>query len=109
MVFKLISSVTMAEYTCEETDRASFGTPAAKIKSLDPKWKDSPAFILTKCFINNSEKNKNFEIYSDDIWLACYPKTGSVVTSELVWLLMNDLDFEAAKSNLEEKRFPYYE
>jgi hypothetical protein len=99
----------MADYSFEETNFTYFDTPVARVKSLDPKWKDSPAFMLTDSFRRNSKMNKNFEVYSDDIWLTCYPKTGSTLVQEMVWLVNNDLDFEAAKSPIEEKRFPYYE
>lgn len=99
----------MAEYSYEKTNLTFGSNKLIRVKSLDPKWKDSPAFVLPDAFINNTDKNKRFEVFPDDIWLTCYPKTGSTLVQEMVWLLNNNLDFEGAKSELEMKRFPYYE
>jgi hypothetical protein len=96
-------------YTFEETSLTYGSYKLIRVKSLDPKWKDSPAFVFPESFISNSEINKRFEIFPDDIWLMCYPKTGSTWTQEMIWLLNNDLDFEAAKSTLEKARFLFYE
>ncbi|KAM8711743.1 hypothetical protein ACLKA7_012280 [Drosophila subpalustris] len=36
------------------------------------------------------------EILADDVWIVTNPKCGTTWMQELVWLLMNDCDFEAA-------------
>ncbi|XP_044758916.1 uncharacterized protein LOC123316764 [Coccinella septempunctata] len=55
-----------------------------------------------------AEKYKNFEVRPDDVWITGFPRSGTTVTQELVWLLCHNLDFEAAKEDLDE-RVRYYE
>ncbi|KAF5307977.1 hypothetical protein FQR65_LT06545 [Abscondita terminalis] len=39
----------------------------------------------------------NFEVRDDDVFICAFPKTGSRWTQELVWLILNNLDFENAR------------
>jgi hypothetical protein len=99
----------MAEYTCVKTGLTEGNTKLIRVKSLDPKWKDSPGFMMPESFVEKFEKSKKFEVHSDDIWFTCFPKTGSTWAQEMVWLLNNDMDFEAAKTLLQVNRYLYYE
>ncbi len=99
----------MAEYTCEETESTLVDIKLIRAKSLNPKWKNSPEFIMPELLIKYSEQNKKFEVLSDDIWLTCHLKTGSTWAQEMIWLLNNDLDFKAAKVPFHAKRCFYYE
>ena len=44
----------------------------------------------------------------DDIWICTFPKSGTTWTQELVWMLVNDVDEEAAKVPLN-IRSPHFE
>jgi hypothetical protein len=96
-------------FETEELGCESFMEDLVRIKVHDNRWKDAPSTVVTKFFLCKYEALKNFEIYNDDVWMVCYPKTGSTWTQEMIWLLNNDLNFEKAKSLVLAKRFPYLE
>ncbi|XP_063699747.1 luciferin sulfotransferase-like [Culicoides brevitarsis] len=43
------------------------------------------------------ELMKSYEVRKDDIWIITFPKSGSTWMQEIVWLIDNNCDFEAAK------------
>lgn len=86
-----------------------FGEGFVTLKVNDSRWADAPGFVVTKCFSDRFEEVRNLEVYSDDIWLLCYPKTGSTWAQEMIWLLNNDMDFETANNVIQTERFPYME
>lgn len=47
-------------------------------------------------------------IYEDDLWIVTPPKCGTTWTQEIVWLLLNNVDLEAAKIN-QFYRIPFLE
>lgn len=55
-----------------------------------------------------SESILNFKVRKDDVWIVCYPRTGSTWTQELVWLLGNNLDYFEAM-DIQQRRFPLLE
>lgn len=67
-------------------------------------------YIFTQKYVDEYlEKIKKFKVYEDDIWLIGFPKSGTTWTQEMVRLLNNNLNYEAAaKINIEED-FPYIE
>jgi hypothetical protein len=68
-----------------------------RVKPLEGRWKDAPGFVLIDTVVENLDKIQKMQIHSDDIWMICYPKTGSTFLQEMIWLLENNLDFERAK------------
>ncbi|KAJ8957746.1 hypothetical protein NQ318_017644 [Aromia moschata] len=50
----------------------------------------------------------NFKVRPDDVWVVTYPKSGTTLTQEIVWNIVND-DLEAATRIPLVKRFPYIE
>ncbi|XKL63788.1 hypothetical protein PGB90_006152 [Kerria lacca] len=50
----------------------------------------------------------NMEVRDDDIWVCSFPKLGTTWTQEMVWCIANNVNLEAAKSDLNE-RFPSLE
>ncbi|KAF4529100.1 hypothetical protein B566_EDAN013668 [Ephemera danica] len=48
----------------------------------------------------------NFEIRHDDYWIVTFPRSGTTVTQEMIWLLQNDLDYEAVLKIPLMLRFP---
>jgi len=67
------------------------------VKSTDPKWKDFPAACMPKVFLGDFERTKNFKIYDDDVWLIGFPRSGTTLVQEMLWLMMNDYNYEEAK------------
>jgi hypothetical protein len=66
-------------------------------------------FIKISRYKNYAEKIKKFEVREDDIWLISYPKSGTTWTQEMIWLLKNNIDFEAAQKEILLYRFPFLE
>ena len=44
------------------------------------------------------QRLRKFEVRNDDIWICTFPKCGTTWTQEMVWCLMNNLDFETSKT-----------
>uniref|UniRef100_A0A0A9WLX9 Sulfotransferase family cytosolic 1B member 1 n=1 Tax=Lygus hesperus TaxID=30085 RepID=A0A0A9WLX9_LYGHE len=57
-----------------------------------------------------TEADKFFKIKTrnDDVWISTFPRSGTTLTQELVWMVMNDCDYEGAKRGLWE-RSPFVE
>ena len=51
----------------------------------------------------------NMEVFEEDIWISSFPKCGTTWTQEMVWNIVNDLDFEKAKSEKLDERIPFFE
>ena len=65
--------------------------------------------VLPQRYREISDQVKNFKVRSDDVYLCSYPRTGSTWLSEILWLLGNDLDFEKARSIVQQVRNPTIE
>lgn len=70
----------------------------------------------TKRFLNYRDdrleyikKVHELEVFKDDVWLVTLPKCGTTWMQELLWLVMNNFDFEGAKNEHLEIRTPYME
>ena len=51
----------------------------------------------------------SFEVREDDILISSFPKCGTTWTQEMVWNIVNNLDFVQAKSVTLDKRIPFLE
>ncbi|XP_063222132.1 sulfotransferase 1C4-like isoform X3 [Bacillus rossius redtenbacheri] len=51
----------------------------------------------------------NFKVRPDDTWIVAFPRSGTTMMQEILWLLANDLDFEKARRVPQMKRFPFLE
>ncbi|KAF5300812.1 hypothetical protein FQA39_LY19120 [Lamprigera yunnana] len=64
------------------------------------------------CFLgyykNYKEKINKFEVRDSDVYLVAHPKTGTTWAQEMIWLIVNDLNYETAQENIL-KRFPSIE
>ncbi|XP_046391228.1 sulfotransferase 1C4-like [Ischnura elegans] len=49
----------------------------------------------------------NMELKPDDTWIVTFPRSGTTLTQELLWLLKNDLDYETARNIKLMERFPF--
>uniref|UniRef100_T1GQK1 Sulfotransferase domain-containing protein n=1 Tax=Megaselia scalaris TaxID=36166 RepID=T1GQK1_MEGSC len=73
------------KYTLSSYDHLPIKTkyntiPAYRTSSFDP--------------VEVCEPFLNFDVFEDDVWIVTFPKCGTTWTQEMVWLLMNNLDFE---------------
>ncbi|GJQ87475.1 hypothetical protein Trydic_g19236 [Trypoxylus dichotomus] len=57
--------------------------------------------ILPVKFDDYKEDIENFEIRDDDIWVASFPRSGTTWTQEMVWLMVNNCNYEGAKEPLD--------
>ncbi|XP_060527549.1 luciferin sulfotransferase-like isoform X2 [Cylas formicarius] len=73
------------------------------------KWsREIDGVFIPKKFTSIQEKITQWDVNDDDIWICSFPKTGTTWTQEMVWLIVNDLDFKGAEKNLL-KRSPQLE
>ncbi|XP_061725941.1 luciferin sulfotransferase-like isoform X2 [Cydia pomonella] len=71
-------------------------------------------YLLPASYKDDADQNRHMTVRPDDVWLASYPRSGTHWTLELIWLLMNDIDFDASLKtplhkkgvNLESKHSP---
>lgn len=66
-------------------------------------------YFFPSNFIEQGIGFYNFKARSTDNWVISYPRSGTTLTQELVWLLSNNLDFETAGKKLLAERFPFLE
>ncbi|KAG5667518.1 hypothetical protein PVAND_015497 [Polypedilum vanderplanki] len=67
--------------------------------------------VLTKKFVDTNYLNRlrDFKVHDDDVWVISYPKCGTTWGVEMIWLLINDLNFEKAKKIHQNDRVPFIE
>ena len=68
-----------------------------------------PGFIYPSEIQNYLERLRKFEVRDDDTWICTFPKCGTTWTQEMVWCLMNNLDFKTAKTIDLDERMIYME
>ncbi|XP_050498563.1 sulfotransferase 1C4-like [Diabrotica virgifera virgifera] len=51
----------------------------------------------------------NFSIRPDDVFIVTFPRSGTTLTQEMVWLLENNLDYSTAAGIPLKQRFPFLE
>lgn len=79
------------------------------VKNKDEKWKNFRETYFLPEFNFFVDKYKNFEIRDDDIILSGFPRSGTTRAQEMVWLIQNDCDFQAALEHESDVRCPYFE
>ena len=65
--------------------------------------------VLPREFAKYEKKIMDLEVFDDDIWISSFPKCGTTWTQEMVWNIVNNLDFEAAKRKTLDLRVPFLE
>ncbi|XP_068081820.1 luciferin sulfotransferase [Anabrus simplex] len=65
--------------------------------------------ILPVKYKQFADRIKNFEVREDDVWIVTYPKCGTTWTQEMVWLLINNMDFNRATQENLFTRSPFIE
>ncbi|KAK7873226.1 hypothetical protein R5R35_011307 [Gryllus longicercus] len=65
--------------------------------------------VLAARFADSLGDIRAFEVRDDDVWVVTPPKCGTTWTQEMVYLLLNDLNYEEAKKAPLYKRSPFFE
>ncbi|KPJ06272.1 Sulfotransferase 1C4 [Papilio machaon] len=66
-------------------------------------------YLFTKNFDSLGAEIYNMEIKATDTFVVTFPKCGTTWTQELVWLISNDFNYEAAAATNLNTRFPFIE
>lgn len=68
------------------------------VKPKDERWKSFPSTIAEPTQLKTLMKVKNLLVFDDDIFLTGYMRSGTTLISEMIWLIANNFDFNAAKT-----------
>lgn len=80
-----------------------------KVKSRAAKWQNFPACVLPKDLVESVIKLKDFKVYDEDVYLFGFPRSGTTLLQEMIWLIVNDFNFEKSRSIITDIRFPMLE
>ena len=78
------------------------------VNLINKDWSKRPLKYNTNR-LDFLKKVHELEVYDDDVWLVTWAKCGTTWMQELLWLVMNDYDFETAKKEHLEVRTPFLE
>lgn len=76
------------------------------MKLIDERWKNFPICCLEKETEKHLSKIKHFQLFDDDILLTGYPRSGTTIVAEILWLIVNNFDFYKATSLITDDRVP---
>lgn len=76
------------------------------VKPTDKRWENFPPCLESKEIAELLPGIKQLKFLTDDILLTGYPRSGTTVMAEMIWLLTNNFDFERARSVITDVRFP---
>jgi len=65
--------------------------------------------VLPKCYSRVEKQVSELSVRDDDVWISTFPKCGTTWTQEMVWNIVNNLDFKTAKIKSLDERVPYLE
>ncbi len=81
----------------------------AEISIEHPVVRSDPGGVqMPKKYALMAEDVYNMEVRPDDVWIVTYPKCGTTWTQELVWQVVNGVDFGPDRPNHHE-RSPFLE
>jgi hypothetical protein len=66
-------------------------------------------YVLNDIYRDKIKDFKNFEVRNDDIFIATFPKSGTTWLQEIVYLIMNDCNFDKVSEQNIDLRVPLYE
>ena len=66
-------------------------------------------FVFNTETLSYIDRIRKFEVRDDDIWICTFPKCGTTWTQEMVWCLMNNLDFQTASKVDLDDRMVFFE
>ncbi|KAM3963077.1 sulfotransferase 1A1-like [Aphomia sociella] len=66
-------------------------------------------YFLPEAYKEDCYKIYNMDVRSDDVFIVTFPKSGTTWTQELIWLLLNNLDYNTAAKQPVSVRFSFIE
>ncbi|CAH1401504.1 unnamed protein product [Nezara viridula] len=66
-------------------------------------------YLMPSIYKNEVNNFYHCPVREDDIWISTFPRSGTTLTQELVWLIRNNFDFETAKKLYLWERSPFFE
>ncbi|CAK1545175.1 unnamed protein product [Leptosia nina] len=82
----------------------------SKGEKLQPIVRVGPkGYAFPENFKNIASDIYNIEVRSSDVFVFSFPRSGTTWTQELVWLVLNDLDYEAAAKTPLTERYLFLE
>lgn len=95
--------VELDEATKKRVSMHFKGPLAAQIQVGPDKW------IMSKSYADTADQLYNFEARPEDIYISTFVRSGTTWTSEMMWLICNNLNYEASKATDINLRFPFLE
>lgn len=92
--------VTLAHSELVETFKSSFTNVNFSLAFVG-----SEKYLMPANYKNQYELYYNFHPKPDDVYLMSFPNSGHECVSEIIWLLKNNLNFEASISKSIDERF----
>lgn len=109
----VIATVNMERFEIAESNSKDLDSRIFKdyitVKYSDEKWKNFKPFVLSPRFKAVANAKKDLKVFDDDVFVISFPRSGTTLMQELVWLIVNDCDFEAARKKVLFERFPELE
>ena len=66
-------------------------------------------YFLPEFCIIDIQKFKKFQLRADDIWLISFPKSGTTWVQEIIYVILNDCNYEKSKSAKMDDKSPFFE
>ncbi|XP_073972160.1 luciferin sulfotransferase-like [Rhodnius prolixus] len=79
------------------------GEKAGFVQVGPKKW------TLPTKYAVHAENIYSFEVKEDDLWIVTFPRSGTTLMQELVWLVGNKLDYETSFNISLNERVPFFE
>ncbi len=91
--FEILDHIN-SDYRDSEFGRVYKDKYLVRYKGSDIK---DPALLHPGIF-KDIEFFKNFEVFEDDVFLAGFPRSGTTLAQELIWIVAHNFDFKSADS-----------
>ena len=88
--------------TSNETD-----ADLAEIKEFGPKIYKIKDFYFVEPAEDSVKNVKLLQTRQDDVWVASFPKSGTTWLQEIVYLIVNNCDFQKAQERTLDERTPF--
>lgn len=102
------SRVKMSYFDIEEVKSGLSGYLGSDylIKPKDERWKNFKPWFMPLPAPDVLAKTKELEVFEDDVFLTGYLRSGTTMLAEMLWLMLNNFDFEKANSLITDDRVP---